>query len=246
MRIINVIKRTAKIGLFYENNDLQTPQYSKISLLVFALIFTGVGSYVVYSSKAATMPVLPTATSRDKTTQPLVEAQGVPVSSAVNATNLNIGETNIASTDDTGNGNAMLAQSTILSQSATIQTMSFYVVAEGGNLQLGIYDSTGPGGSPGAKLAQTSELTPTVGWNTVNTTSHPMLSAGTYWLAYLPQSNNLSFRFDGTGSAKYYPYGYHTMPIAFSTNPTSVTGHWSLYASVTTDSSITSPPALTR
>jgi hypothetical protein len=163
----------------------------------------------------------------------------VTVNNTVAPGNLNVGETTILPSDDSGNANTLLAQQATLSQSAAIQSMSFYVTVAAGNLRMGIYDATGPGGGPGAKVAETSEITPVVGWNTANTTAHPTLAAGTYWLAYLPSSNALQFKEQSTGSTKQYGFTYGTLPATFSTAPTSLTAHWSLYASFTTGSSST-------
>jgi hypothetical protein len=149
------------------------------------------------------------------------------------ATNLNIGETNILASDDSGNGNMLLAQQTSLGQTATIQSMSFYVATASGKLRLGIYDASGPSGGPGAKKAETAEITPVTGWNTANVTTPVSLPAGTYWLAYFPNDNNLHFRLDtSSGTHRYYSLTYTTMPATFSTTPTTGAGHWSLYASL--------------
>jgi beta-glucanase (GH16 family) len=149
------------------------------------------------------------------------------------ATNLNIGETNILASDDSGNGNMLLAQQTSLGQTATIQSMSFYVATASGKLRLGIYDASGPSGGPGAKKAETAEITPVTGWNTANVTTPVSLPAGTYWLAYFPNDNNLHFRLDtSSGTHRFYSLTYTTMPATFSTTPTTGAGHWSLYASL--------------
>ena len=149
-------------------------------------------------------------------------------------TPITIGETNILTTDDSGNGNLLIAQDASLAQTATIQSLSFYVTVAGGNLRLGIYDAAGPSGGPGAKKAETASFTPVVGWNTANVITPASLSAGTYWLAYLPSSNTLAFKKDTTAgiSGKYYTYAYGTMPATFSTAPASTTSHRSLYATL--------------
>jgi hypothetical protein len=143
---------------------------------------------------------------------------------------MTIGETNILSTDDSGNGNLLVAQQAFLSQSATIQSLSFYVASPSGQLRLGIYDDAG--GNPGTLRAQTAAFTPSVGWNTQNVLSPVLLPAGTYWLAYLPQSNNLHFRVAMTGSARGYSYSFGAMPTTFSSSPLSAAVHWSLYATL--------------
>ena len=149
-------------------------------------------------------------------------------------TTITIGETNILPLGDSGNGNLLLAQQATLSQTATIQSLSFYVSSAAGQLRLGIYDATGPSGGPGALKAQTAAFTPTTGWNTQSVTSQVSLAPGTYWLAYNPSDSNLAFVRDGTGSLKYYSYAFNTLPATFSTAPTSGTDHWSFYATLST------------
>ncbi len=159
-----------------------------------------------------------------------------PVSVTVNNTgNINIGETTIAPTDDSGNANLLVAQAATLSQSASIQSLSFYVTSPAGKLRLGIYDSTGPSGGPGAKVAETAEVTPTAGWNSAPTTTHPTLSAGTYWLTYLPSDNALAFKKSDTSAtnSRFYSFTYGALPNTFSTTPSTTPSHWSLYATLT-------------
>jgi hypothetical protein len=158
------------------------------------------------------------------------------------ASNLTIGESNILQLDDSGNGNLLIAQQATLSQTATIQSMSFYVSTAAGKLRLGVYDATGPSGGPGAKKAETAEITPVVGWNTANVTTPASLTAGTYWLAYLSNDNNLHFRVDGSGTERHYSFAYGTMPNTFSASPTSSTSHWSLYASLVSGGINPTPP----
>jgi hypothetical protein len=147
---------------------------------------------------------------------------------------INIGETNVLALADSGNGNLLAAQNATLSQPATIQSLSFYVTQASGNLILGIYDASGPNGGPGALKAQTNSFTPIVGWNTANVIAPVSLPAGTYWLAYLPSSNSLSFMKGLTSgvSIRYYSYQFGALPTQFSTSPSSDPNHWSFYASL--------------
>ena len=146
---------------------------------------------------------------------------------------ITIGETSILSVTDSNNGNKLVAQRATLSQTATIQSLSFYVVTASGNLRLGIYDATGPGGGPGAKKAETASITPTTGWNTANVTP-VSLPPGTYWLAYLASSNGLKFRAERTGgNSKLYTFTFGPpMPATFSTTPGSSVWRWSFYATL--------------
>ena len=156
---------------------------------------------------------------------------------------LNIGEQNILAADDNENGNLLVAQSAVLDQSATIQSLSFYVTNAAGKLRLGVYSDAS--GTPGEKLAETTEITPTVGWNTAAVISQVLLPAGTYWLAYLPSDNSLGFRkaTDTTSSGFHYSFAYGPLPATFSTAPASTGSHWSFYATLDT-SDVPSPPGV--
>src|SRR5262249_20557757 len=121
-----------------------------------------------------------------------------PIASATTGgavSTLTLGEANVLAEDDAQNANLLLAQSATLAQTATVQSMSFYVTTAAGKLRMGIYDATGPGGGPGVKKAETVEIT-AVGssWNTAKVVTAVSLSPGTYWLAYLPSDNGLSFK----------------------------------------------------
>lgn len=50
-------------------------------------------------------------------------------------------------------------------------------------------------GKPGALKATTNESTPTsTGWLTLNTTTNPSLTAGTYWIAFLTENATMTCR----------------------------------------------------
>jgi len=137
-----------------------------------------------------------------------------------------------------GMANQLVAQQVTLSQSATIQSLSYYVATAGGQLRLGIYNNTG--NNPGALLAQTATFTPVAGWNTQNVTTPVLLPAGTYWLAFLPQNNTLTGRLAFSGSLRYYTSTFGTLPITYSISPQSATAHFSMYATLSTDPAPTS------
>jgi hypothetical protein len=155
---------------------------------------------------------------------------GTPITTSVT-----LGENTVFSDVDSGNGNLLVVQDATLSQTATIQSLSFYVSLADGELRLGIYDATGPGGGPGALIAQTRSFTPVVGWNTKNVIAPVSLPAGNYWLAYLPSSSNLQFAANFyIGSFVAAQVGFGPMPATFPTNTFAGTTHWSLYATLTT------------
>lgn len=144
-----------------------------------------------------------------------------------------IGETEIFDEFDCCNGDLLLVQDAALAQPGTLHSLSFYVTAAAGDLRLGIYDATGLGGNPGAKLAETNAFTPVVGWNTVNLLTPVALAAGDYWLAYLPSSNGLEFRADRTiGTFKYYAHAFGPMPATFSTSHNTGVTRWSFYGTL--------------
>ena len=148
---------------------------------------------------------------------------------------ITMGETAILATDDSGNADMLLAQEATLDQPATIRSLSFYVAAADGNLRLGLYDATGPGGGPGDKKAETAEFVPKTGWNAVDVVTPVLLPMGTYWLAYAPSSIDLHFERadDGTGKIASFASPYGPMPDTFSTTPNTITDHWSFYATLT-------------
>ena len=158
-------------------------------------------------------------------------------SAIVNATTtvqggaITIGETSILSGNDSGNGNILIAQQATLSQQATIQSLSFYVTHGAGSLRLGLYASTS-NGSLGAKVAETTVITPVVGWNTAAVTNPVSLPPGTYWLAYLASDNNLQFVVTQSGTAKVYSYAFGVMPATFSASANTQKAHWSFYGTL--------------
>ncbi len=148
-------------------------------------------------------------------------------------TPVTIGETAIFNEDDSGNGGLLLIQDATLAQTAVIQSLSFYVNTMGGDLRLGVYDTTGAGGNPGALKAQTNVFTPTLGWNTANVTIPVQLAAGNYWLAYFPSSNALHFATNfSIGSYKYANVAFGPMPVIFPAIAGSGKTHWSLYGTL--------------
>ncbi|HLZ08452.1 MAG TPA: hypothetical protein VKT80_07695, partial [Chloroflexota bacterium] len=150
----------------------------------------------------------------------------------VSSATVTMGETKVLPTDDNGNGNFLIAQQTSLAKPATIQSLSFYVANAAGKLRLGVYDASGPSGRPGAKKAETAEITPTTGWNTATVLSPISLPAGTYWLAYFGSSDALGSRVNGAGNYVYVSLTYGALPATFPTNPTRDIAHWSFYATL--------------
>jgi len=151
-------------------------------------------------------------------------------------TSIPIGDTTIESRDDSGHGYLLVAQKVNLSQTATIQSLSFYVNALGGDLRLGLYADNA--GYPGALIASTNEFTPTsTGWNTQNVVAPAILTPGTYWLAYLPQRDYLGFKAtsDGSGTAHWVYVNYGPLPATFPGASNGDSVQWSFYATLNTE-----------
>src|ERR1700692_80426 len=147
-----------------------------------------------------------------------------------------IGETNVLPAGDGGNANLVLAQSATLTQTGTVQSLSFYVTTAAGNLVLGLY-GTNAAGTPGQLLAYTKAFVPVVGWNTQPVVSQAVLAPGTYWLAYWPSSNALGFTWGPTGKWYYQSLTYTgVLPNTFAQTHTDA-GHWSFYATLSGSSS---------
>jgi hypothetical protein len=145
---------------------------------------------------------------------------------------ITIGETSVLSTNYSGIGNRLVAQQVTLSQSATIQSLSYYVSTASGQLRLGIYNNNGS--NPGTLMAETAAFTPVVGWNTQNVITPTLLPAGTYWLAFLPQSSGLAGRMVTSGTGRYYSYAFGPLPASYSSSPTSAAFRFSFYATLST------------
>jgi hypothetical protein len=157
-----------------------------------------------------------------------------------------MGETAVLGTSDSGNGNLLCAQAATLAQSATLDSLSFYVNTASGTLVMGVYDDKG--GAPGALKATTVSFTPIAGWNKQSVSSSIVLASGTYWLAYLPSSNSLGFKVDrASGKLTVRTQAFGALPANFGTgSPDSA--HWSFYATLNTSDpkpSPTSTPAPT-
>ena len=211
------------------------------------------GTGFTTSGTSGSVSVSPTVTVTYSVTCNGAGGTSSPASATVTVTGgggggtITIGETSVLSTNDSGNRNLLLVQNATLSQTATIQSLSFYVRTAAGNLRLGIYDATGPSGGPGHLIAQTNSFTPTTGWNTQPVTSQVLLPAGNYWLAYFPSSSSLQFAVstNNVGNYKYANLTFGAMPATFPSINGQGTAHWSLYATLNTASSVdTTPPSI--
>ncbi len=132
-------------------------------------------------------------------------------------TTIDVGQKTVLGTSDSGNANLLVSQPITLRQSATIQSESFYVTVTAGSLVLALYRDNGLQ-YPGTLMASTAQFTPIVGWNTQPVVTPILCPIGAYWLAYLPNSNSLVFRNDGTdlnGAGRFVTQTFGAMPQVF-------------------------------
>jgi len=142
-----------------------------------------------------------------------------------------LGTNTVLGSSDSGNSTYMSGFEHALSQSATIQSLSFYVATAAGNLRLGIYSDNS--GVPGTLKAWTNEFAATSGWNTQNVTSQVVLPAGNYWLVFLTDNDSMVGKV-ATGSGTSYfvhPHTYGALPSTFPSG-TSVSSQESFYATL--------------
>ncbi len=197
---------------------------NQIALALFAAVI-GVGallSVIITQNPVTNIATVPPQTQVAQVTQSVTMGET---------------STNLTQQDDHGDANHLIGQQFTLGQTATVQSLSFYVTTPSGKLRLGIYDTSG------AKVAETNEITPVSGWNTSPVTARS-LTAGTYWLTYLTNSNNLYFPWSTSGSYKSASFTYGTMPATFPSS-TGGTGHAAIYATLNVTTTPSTPPAPT-
>lgn len=150
---------------------------------------------------------------------------------------IQIGDTTILGANDSGNSTTIQSQLAVLSQNATIQTISYYIATAAGNIRCAIYDATGAGGGPGQLKAETAS-TVAVGpntWNDLPVLVQVLLTAGNYWLAWQNSSGSLVNRWSSTGGTNRQDNGttYGPFPATFTIDG-SGSAHWSIFATLDT------------
>ena len=157
-------------------------------------------------------------------------ASPTPTDTPTPTGNINIGDANIESTSDNNNRSTVIGQPVSLGQQATLKSLSMYVSAPSGHMTLGIY--TDNGGKPGTFLATTPSFVPVTGWNTVSTTTQPVIDAGNYWLVFLVDNATVTSVKKLTGVVDYYSVSsYGALPLNFSNTFSQQTQTYSFYAS---------------
>ncbi|MCB8944950.1 MAG: hypothetical protein H6658_14465 [Ardenticatenaceae bacterium] len=147
---------------------------------------------------------------------------------------LMMGETDVppnTAPTSSGNANTLFAQQTTLSNGGNIESISLFVYEIAGQVRLGIYDDNS--GSPGDLVAETAAFTAGPGWNTQNTLTNPLLAAGTYWLAFIPDNNTMEVAVEaGAGVSRSVSNAFGPLPGTFPGSPTNLTSNFSIYATL--------------
>ncbi|HMR99680.1 MAG TPA: hypothetical protein PKE62_10510 [Anaerolineales bacterium] len=194
-------------------------------------------------SPTATLTRTPTATGLFSPTPSRTPTATFTFTPTSSSGTFNVGETTVLGNAYSGLGNQLVAQQVTLSQTATIQSLSYYVSTAVGQMRLGIYSNVASG--PGSLMAQTAAFTPVTGWNTQAVVTPTQLTAGTYWLAFLPQNNTLAGRVNPSGAGRYYSYTFGALPATYSTSPTNSAFTFSFYATFSTGAVASNTPSTT-
>ncbi len=235
----------------YNSSNVESPNSNEVSASIPVPTPTPTATPSPTSSPSPTPTASPTTTptatpipttsptpSPSPSTTPTGTPSPTPTPGAVI-----IGNHSVFTTSDNGNANLLLASECVLSQPATIQSISFYVTAASGQMYLGIY--SGSTSQPFQLLASTPVFTPANGWNTQKVSAPLLLQTGTYWLAYLPNSNSLGFVKQDVGlGSVWVGYQFSIMPPTFpTTGVTTTSSQWSLYATLNTGTNSSPTPA---
>jgi len=119
-----------------------------------------------------------------------------------------------------------------MSQDGILQSVSIYLIGSVTGF-VGIYDATGASGGPGNLIATSASTSLVSGWNTVNTTTTPLMTNGTvFWPAAMAISAVLPVESDsGTTNYYYGTSGNSFFPSAFGTiNLGGASEAWGIYA----------------
>lgn len=146
--------------------------------------------------------------------------------------------TNTIGTSDDHTGGWFSAKKITISTQITLTSLSVYFAstANATKFTLALYDNSGSGGTPGNRLAITNEVTisGTSGqWYNVPTTTNPVLSAGTYYIAICSNSTNNRLRYVAGSTTDFYAKSFtynHPLPNPAPTGLTGYTRNYSLYA----------------
>jgi hypothetical protein len=171
--------------------------------------------------------------------EPVIDPTPVPV----NPSSTVFGDSTLVPNSDAGNAGLLIAQLASLAIGGVLRSFSIYLDAVDGKITFGLYDATGPVGNPGNLLTSTPPVTPTTpGWYTLTLAAPIFIPAGNYYLAFLTNSNLMTFRTQTvTGSFSYVGVPFGPLPASFPFTTLGGTGDWSFYGSITVGGPIALP-----
>jgi hypothetical protein len=139
---------------------------------------------------------------------------------------ITMGDTNAYPDFDINSGGFLNWMPVTLAQDATLQSCSIYIGATAGQLRVGVFNN-------GPIVVQTPIFTPVTGWNT-QPVGNVRLTAGTYQLAWFPNSNALTNGIVFGGPASFWngPRTFGAMPSTLPAATGSDAKHWSLYCTL--------------
>jgi hypothetical protein len=147
------------------------------------------------------------------------------------------GTTNLGNTSQGASSGAFVGISAVkvtVSATGTLQSLSMFQTGSSGTAyNLGLYGDNGSG-APGSLIAQCTPSTSVIGLATLNTTTQPTLTPGSYYVAVM-NASGLSGYYNSSGAGFYnnsQSYGTGSMPATW---PAASTGafDFSLYLTMT-------------
>lgn len=125
------------------------------------------------------------------------------------------GYTSVGASSEVTSAGFVIAYAASAASSGTVTGISWYCDANdsGATVYLGAYNDSA--GSPGSKIASGSTIPSAGGWATVTVSAS--MTSGSKWLAFLPISTDVSYKYDSTTGSRYYRSGQSSMPDPFGT-----------------------------
>ena len=161
---------------------------------------------------------------------------------ATTSNTITIGETNVLSTDDAGNGNLLVSQQVSLSQSATIQSLSFYVATASGHLRLGIYDANRFKWRTGSFEGTDGCLHTDHRLEYTECDRAGIVESGYVLAGVSAGEQRLAFPHGTEWNGALVQLQLWCDAGSYSTSPSSGTYHWSFYATLSTGAATASTP----
>lgn len=129
-------------------------------------------------------------------------------------TTFNAGLTTSGSTSSFMGGGSIMCSQITTPRLGTLQSYTVWIGAGATvqNMVMGLYSNVS--GSPNTLLNTSPIVSSTAGaWNNISVPSGPSVAAGTYWIAFNSQTNNMQCLYNSTGNSAYMntaSWGWHS------------------------------------